>query len=601
MIRFVQLKREILASIRYHRRALLAFHLYFALLLLTVFTPLSVWLLRALVTLSGETLVGNEALLGFMFNPSGMLWLLVSVTFFAVFIFLQHAGMILITSRNASGKFHTAAGALWLVVKRLKSLLALAGIQVAVHLALLLPLLAIIGFAFQHLLGGYDIYFVINAHPPEFWQFMSVLAIAAIWVIAVHGSIHLRWVLALPCMLIEECSPLRALRRSAELTKGSRHKIAYVVLTVAAVVALLPILISLLFDTLGWGLFQILPAQQWLVLSAIVLLLFSYTLTSLVASCVGVSINSLLMLRLYHRYAGKKICRSAINEPRNTGLFAIGIEAVLVIFALVQVGYALQVFNPNDEALNIAHRGNSWDAPENTLAAVDRAIHDGADYIELDVRHTADGELVIIHDRDLLRIAGDHRPIWDVNYTELSNLDVGSWFASEFADQRLPTLAETVELMRGRAGLYLEIKGAPEMPNLVPKVVAELQRLEFINNTILASLAPNDLWQAREIDPELRTSLLVHTSIGRLEGQPVDALALRAALVTPSRLSRVRRHGHELHVWILNDTASMARMVDLGVDGIITDRPDLLTAVLAERAEMNAVERWLYRFKHWIW
>lgn len=601
MIRFVQLKREILASIRYHRRALLAFHLYFALLLLTVLTPLSAWLLHALVKLSGEPLVGNEALLAFMFNLSGVLWLLVSITFVAVFIFFQHAGMMLITSRDANGKFHTAAGALWLVTKRAKALLALAGIQVAVHLILLLPLLALIGFAFQRLLGGYDIYFVINAHPPEFWQFLAVLGVAAVWVIAVHGSIHLRWVLALPCMLIEECSPLKALRRSTELTQGSRHKIAFTVLTAAAIVALLPILISVLFDTLGWGIFQLLPAQKWLILSAIVLLLFSYTLTSLVASCVGVSINSVLMLRLYHRYAGQKTCRSSFNEPRNTGLFAIGIEAVLVIFALVQVGYALQVFNPNDTALNIAHRGNSWDAPENTMAAVERAIQDGADYIELDVRHTADGELVIIHDRDLLRIAGEHRPIWDVHYTEIAELDIGSWFAPEFSDQRLPTLAQIVELMRGRAGLYLEIKGASQMPNLVPKVIAELQRLEFINSTILASLAPNDLWQAQQIEPGLRTSLLVHTSIGRLEEQDVDALALRAALVSPSSVSRIRRHDHALHVWTLNDTASMQRMLDLGVDGIITDRPDMLAQVLQERAEMNSVERWLLRVRNRLW
>ena len=601
MIRFVQLKREILASIRYHRRSLLAFHVYFALLLLTVLTPLSVWLLRGLVKLSGETLVGNEALLAFLFNPSGVLWLLVSATFVAVFVFLQHAGMMLITSRDGTGKFHTAAGALWLVVKRLKALLALAGMQVAVHLALLLPLLGVIGWAFQRLLGDYDIYFVINAHPPEFWQFLAVLAVAAIWVIVVHGSIHLRWVLALPCMLLEECSPLRALRRSAELTKGSRHKIAFLVLTVAGIVALLPILISVLFDTLGWGIFAVLPAQKWLVLSAIVLLLFSYTLTSLVASCIGVSINSLLMLKLYQHYAGRETCRGAHAEPRNTGLFAVGIEAVLVVFALAQVAYALQVFQPGDDVLNIAHRGNSWDAPENTLAAVERAINDGADYIELDVRHTADGELVIMHDRDLLRIAGDHRPIWNVNYTEIANLDVGSWFASEFADQRLPTLAQTVEFMRGRAGLYLEIKGAPQMPDLVPMVVAELQRLEFIEDTMLASLAPQDLWQAQQLEPRLRTSLLVHTSVGRLEGQSVDALALRAALVSPSTVSRIRRHDHALHVWTLNDTASMQRMLDLGVDGIITDRPDMLAQVLQERAEMNSVERWLLRVRNRLW
>ncbi len=595
------MQRDILAAIRYHRRPLLAFHLYFALLSVLLLAPFSAWLLAALVHLSGSGMIGNEELVLFALNPVGVLWLLISLTLAAMFIFVQHAGMMLIATRDASGKFHTAAGALWCVAKRLGFLLKLSGLQVAVHLLLLAPMVLLVAWSFQQLLADYDIYYVLTAYPSEFWQFLAILAFASVGVVAVNGSLYLRWVLALPAMLIEDLKPIAALKRSAELTFGARRKIAMTVLTIAGAVAMIPFAVSLFFDALGWGIFQVLPEQHVVVLTVLAALLFGYALLNLIAGFFGVSVNSLLILKLYHRRCQRKRGVTIDNEPRHVGYFAIGIEAVLVIFAVVQVAIALQVFAPRDEVMNIAHRGNSWNAPENTLVAIERAINEGANYIEVDVRHTADGSLILLHDRDLLRIAGDSRAIWDVHSRELENIDAGGWFASDFRGERIPTLAQAVELVRGRAGLYIEIKGAPQMPELVAKTLAELEALDFLEESVIASLSAHDLLQAQEIHPDIRTSLLVHTSVGRVEGQPFTALALRDALVTPSRLSSVRRYGHELHVWTLNDAASMARMVDLGVDGIITDRPDVLAAVLAERAEMNALERWLYRFKHWIW
>ncbi|WP_198677035.1 glycerophosphodiester phosphodiesterase family protein [Aliidiomarina iranensis] len=593
--------RHILAAIRYHRRPLLAFHLYFALLSILLLAPFSAWLLAGLIHLTGSDMIGNEELLLFAINPVGVLWLLLSATLAAMLIFLQHAGMMLIATRDARGRFHTAAGALWVICKRLPQLLKLSGMQVAAHLALLAPVLLLLAWAFEQLLGGYDIYFVVNNYPPELWQFLALLIIAGIVVALVNGSLYLRWILALPVMLLENLKPIAALKRSAELTCGARRKIAFTVLSIAGVVATIPLLVSFLFDNLGWLIFQFLPPQHLLVLAVIVGLLFSYALVNLAAGFLGVSVNSLLILKLYHRRCKRNRGVTIDDEPRHVGYFAVGIEAVLVIFAVVQVVVALQVFSPQDDVLNIAHRGNAWDTPENTEFAIKRAIADGAHYVELDVRHTADGELVILHDRDLLRIAGDRRPIWQIQSNELADLDVGSWFRDDFRAARILTLAEAVELLRGRAGLYLEIKGAPQMPNLVAKVMAELDRLEFTEETVIASLAGTDLLQAKAINADIRTSLLVHTSVGRVEGQPFNTLALRQALVTPSRLNRIRQYDHELHVWTLNDSASMARMVDFGVDGIITDRPDLLAAVLEERAEMSTVERWLYRLKHWIW
>ncbi|RUO33513.1 glycerophosphodiester phosphodiesterase family protein [Aliidiomarina sanyensis] len=601
MIRLTHLKRDIVAAVRYHRKPLLAFHLYFALFAFALWAPVTGWLLQGLIYVSGEPAIGNEALLAFAVTPVGGTWILLALTFAAVLIFFQHAGMMLIASRDARGRFHSATSALWQVVLRLPKLLLLGLIQVMTHLILALPVIALVAFSFQALLGAYDIYYVINVRPVEFWQFLGVLGFAVVLLVAVNGNLYLRWMLALPILLMEHERPWVALRRSAELTRSVRLRLAIIVVSVAAVVAVIPVLVSLLFDGMGWLLLSILPEHYAVQIGILLVLLALFAAVNLLAAFFGVSVNSLLTLKIYHRRCQRARGVTVDHEPRYAGWCAAGVEFAVVVIAVAHLVLALNAFSDQEEILNIAHRGNSWDAPENTLAAIERAIQDGADYIELDVRHTADGVLVLKHDRDMLRVAGDPRAIWEIRFEELRALDAGSWFDPAFAGEPVPTLAEAVEVIRGRAGLYLETKGAPQMPHLVPMVMEELASLDMLEDTIFASLSVQDLIQAKQLQPDLRTSLLVHTAVGVVERQPFEILAMRDALVTPARLSRVRRQGQALHVWTVNDPHHMRRFLDVGVDGIITDRPDVLADMMRERAEMNRAERLLMRLRYWLW
>ncbi|MFY0665977.1 MAG: glycerophosphoryl diester phosphodiesterase membrane domain-containing protein [Natronospirillum sp.] len=596
-----RLAQSILASIRYHWRPLLAFHVYFALLTLSTLAPFSAWLLSGLVRLSGATMLGNEDMVRFLITPAGLLWVLVSGTLAAVFFFLQHAGMMLIASPRADGRYHSAASALWLLARRLPKLLPLASIQVFVHLVLALPWLMLLALAFQWQLGSYDIYYVINGQPTELWWFFAMAVPLILAMAALNGGLYFRWVLALPVMLLEGKSPWAALQRSSTLTSGSRWRLAFRVLVVAGVAALLPIVLSVSFDALGRGVLFALPERHAVLIPVLLMLIASYVVLAAVAVIVGVSANSMLILKLYKLCCGKSFVLADTNEPRRVGVLTWGVEVVVVMLALGQLAYAVQVFTPRDSALNIAHRGSAFLAPENSLAAIERALNDGADAIELDVRATADGALVLLHDRDLLRVAGDRRAIWEVSYDELATLDAGSWFSPEFQGEPIPTLADAIELIRGRGALYLEIKTAPQTPQLTRDVVAELQALDFIDQTTIAALNPQVLHEVRRLEPRLRTSLLVHSSIGAYAGQPFDILALRDAFITPSRMRQIRNEGQELHVWTLNDAASMARFLDMGVDGIITDSPEILTEVLAERAGLSDAELLLLRLRHWVW
>ncbi|WP_037337646.1 glycerophosphodiester phosphodiesterase family protein [Saccharospirillum impatiens] len=593
--------RHALAALRYHRRPLLAFHVYFIILAFSLLSPVSGWLLSVLVNLADASLISNVDLARFLISPAGLLWILVSGTLAIMAIFLQHAGMMLIVSHGRDNRFHTAASALWRVAHRLPRLLRLAGIQVFVQLLVAAPFIALVIFAFNRLLTDYDLYYVITEQPPAYWGFLAIMGAASVVIAVVNGSLYLRWVLALPILLLEERSPRQALKRSAQLSKGARLNIGALLISAGIGVALLPILLALVFEWLAKGLLAILPEFYSLLIPVMVLLIITYAVLAVAVGFMGVSLNSLVILKLYLRGQGRHVGLPPDPEPRQVGAMAWGIEVIVVVLALAQVGYVVNSWNTPENIAITAHRGSSLKAPDNSLAAIQYAIEDGADYIELDVRQTADGHLVLLHDKDLLRLAGDPRDVWNLTLADIRALDSGRRFSPDYEGSRIPTLIEAIDLMRGRAKLYLEVKTSPQSPGLVRRVVETLKQQDMINQTLFAALEPSVLREAQRLAPEMRTSLLVHSVIGSIDGQPFDVLALRDVLISPARISNVRRQNQEIHVWTVNDRRTMSRMIDQGVDNIITDRPELLAALLAERAELSEPERLLLRLRNWMW
>lgn len=593
--------RLISISVRHHWRPLMAYYLYTSLLLAAVLAPAIGWSLTAMLSLTGETMVGNIDLIRLAATPLGALWVIIAASLAAMLVFVQHAGMMALITPDSDRQYPTVLQALTLVARKLPRLLVLALIQVIAHLLLASPLLWLLALGFERILGDFDIYYVLLAKPAEYWRFLGLALLIAAGLILLNGSLYVRWLLAMPFVVFENYQPWQALHSSARSTKGVRLTMALLVLSVAVLVTLAPFLLSTLFSWSAAVFIAPLPSDSAIVLSMMALLIVGFAVTGWLVGFIGVSTNSLLIAKLYRQCRQKPLLQTTETRPRHGGTLAFGIEFLVVVVALGQVAFALQVFDQLDRTDNIAHRGSPFNAPENTLSAIDAAIAEGADYVELDVRRTRDGVLVLLHDRDLRRVAADPRTIWQVDYEELREMDVGTWFSAEFAGEQVPTLAEAVERIRGRAGLYLEIKQQPGAPDLVDDVIAELEALEMIDQTILAALELSALQQARQLAPDLRLSMLVHSSVGSLASLPVDILAMRDALATPQNVRLWRSHGYEVHLWTVNDARDMARLLDIGVDGIITDRPELLSRVMEERAESSAIERWLLRLRYWSW
>ena len=234
--------------------------------------------------------------------------------------------------------------------------------------------------------------------------------------------------------------------------------------------------------------------------------------------------------------------------------------------------------------LVIAHRGASADAPENTIAAFELGLEQDANGLELDVHLSADGHPVVIHDFTLERTTDGTGPVSGLRVRELKRLDAGGWRARRFRGQRIQTLQEVLERFRDRTRFWIELKaGSRVYPGIEERVVSMLEIYEVVDRTLVQSFDHDAIALTRSLNREVRVGALVEEAPvgdGLLAAGVANAICPGAGLVTETLLTKIREAGLECYVWTVNEPALMDRLVSWQVDGIITDRPGVLSARL---------------------
>lgn len=240
--------------------------------------------------------------------------------------------------------------------------------------------------------------------------------------------------------------------------------------------------------------------------------------------------------------------------------------------------------------LVIAHRGASADAPEHTAAAYAMAVEHGADAIELDLRLTADDALVCVHDPTFERTGGLDRPVAESTVAQLRTLDVGSWFSSDFAGERVLTLDEAIEVVPDHVVLYLELKDPGLHGGRAEEVlVATLEdhgRLDP-DRTVFESFDAAALRTLRGLVPEVPTSLAwFRRDEALLRGDlpawvDISAPNTFVLFLAEDHVDAVHAVGREVHVWTVDERDEVAAVVAAGVDGLFTNRPGTVRSLLA--------------------
>ncbi len=239
--------------------------------------------------------------------------------------------------------------------------------------------------------------------------------------------------------------------------------------------------------------------------------------------------------------------------------------------------------------LVIAHRGASGHAPENTLAAFRKAVALGATFIETDLQLSRDTRFVAIHDATVDRTTNGQGTVHDMTLAELRRLDAGSWFGSEFAEERIPTLEELLEFSKKNdVVFYLELKPAGSWGG-EHALIGALWESGEIPRAVVISFDPTIVLNLRKIEPTLMTGLLYDGQIANPLEKAVEVgarqLAIRGDLVTPALLAEARKKDLQVVCWTVNHPAHMRMLTAAGVDGIMSDYPDRLVAAQRKEGE----------------
>jgi glycerophosphoryl diester phosphodiesterase len=591
---------------------LLGYDLLFKAAASAILVPLSTWVITTLISTSGDLSLSNDQIVAFALSPIGLVTLFIAATVVLAFGFTEQAGFVVMGTRALSSQRVSALEGGWLTVKRSPSILGLGALQVVLYSLALAPFVVLAGLAYVLLLGRYDINYVIAERTTTFW----VAAIIAVALLAGAGlafvRLYLRWIFSVAAAVLEGAGPVVALRTSRRLMEGEWTRVGGVFLGWGLIMVASPLAVTFLFDWAGEVLITWLGENLSMTLAVLALLTTLYLLAIGVASFVGIAVNGLLIAHLYHGLRAQKGFAAtmmpqpgSIDDPegrtrRRSRLRVAAVVAVLLVAGTALSFAALADLSLDDEVYVIAHRGSSTGAPENSLSAIEKAIEEGADYAEIDVQETADSVVVLLHDTDLMRIAGVDRKIGDLTYQETRELDAGSWFSPDFAGERIPTLEEAIEVARGRIGLQVELKFNGLDYELAERVVKIIEENGFAPQAQIVSLDYAGILQVRKLNRDLETGYIVFRAVGDISGLDVDFLSVNSWIATEDLVASIREAGKEIHVWTVNDRRRMYSLIDLGVDGILTDEPSVLRAVIEERSSLSDAEKTLLAFRNWL-
>lgn len=243
----------------------------------------------------------------------------------------------------------------------------------------------------------------------------------------------------------------------------------------------------------------------------------------------------------------------------------------------------------------VAHRGASSLAPENTLAAIRKAAELGAVMVEFDVRQTKDGKVVLMHDADVRRTTNGKGRLRDTTYAQLTALDAGQWFDPTFQGESVPTLDEALAALGPKMVAAIELKSGPA---IVPKVHAAIDRHGLAERSVIFSFRPSHVRASKAvrptlpvlflIDPERGKSAYTAGIVSRAQTTGADLVGLSHQAVDASIVGAFHEAGLPVFVYTVDNHPDVERMMSLGVDGIISNKPRSTRSRIARLAHDSA-------------
>lgn len=593
--------RESLQRLLQDWQQVFTLHLAYTALGIILFTPLVALIGRLLLGLSDQPALADQDIAWFLLSPAGIAALVFLAGLTIAIIGFEQASLMTMGAGHAQGSHIGTYAALRFTALRAYSIFVFAVRLVVRMLLLTFPFVAASGAIAWFLLSTYDINYYLAEQPAEFWIAAVMIGLLLLAMLLILVSKLLAWSMALPLVLFAGIAPAKSFARSERLTRGHKRQL----LKTLAIWALL----VFIFSTLLLGIVQLLGSWlapkffdsiDWLVpvLGGLVALwmLGNFVVTVFAAGSLGYTLAG-----FYQQYCATEVhtdlgAMTREQPARGWRLSAPLLTLMLaaaVVSAVLVGNWLVDGIQIKDTVTVVAHRGAAGRAPENTLASIRAAIEDASDWVEIDVQETVDGEVVVVHDSDFMKLAGVDLKVWDGTLEQIRDIDIGSWFDPQFSAERVPTLAEVLEEAKGKTRVVIELKYYGHDQQLEQRVVDIVEQLGMTDEVAIMSLKYEGVQKIRALRPDWTIGLLSAKAIGDLTSLDVDFLAVAMGMASPGFVRRSHEQGKQVFVWTVNDAVSLSRMMSLGVDGVISDEPALAREVIADRAGLNSAERLL--------
>lgn len=594
------------ASLRRGWRSILEFQLWFGALSAVIFGPGLAWLLNRLVGASGSLAVSNYELAGFFLSVPGMCFLAAFSTLSLALLFLNNAGLVMIAGAIRNDRPVSPLRLLNQNLFRFPKLATLGAWVLLSVFVLAVPCVTSFWIIFETHLGEADINYYLSQRPPE-WLRAQWLAGTVLGVFGMLGGwIALRWSVAIQYALYSDLSPLNCLRESWRLTRRRWFSLLRVLATWWVGLTLVSVAIGFVYSLISHAVLEGSGLELRWVVPVVAIVSTGYMIGGFAYGVVGGGVNELLLTNYFFDHVNQSVTYPTVSVGADSTLpyerafrrVAWIAAMVAVVGAIVGAAGALASVRTDQQPLVTAHRGSSAVAPENSLSALKLAIEHHSDFAEIDVQHTADGHIVLMHDADFMRISGQPYQLEKVTLRQARQFDISGKFKSEFGGEQIGTLQEAIDLVRGKMKLNIELKYNRKDPELAGDVVALILRNDFADQCVLTSLDLDPLLEIEEKWPGLETGLIVTAVVGDVTRIPVDFYSLNFARATPAFISLAHKRGKDVHVWTINSVEQMNQMIELGADNLITDVPDEVRQLLEYRSRLTKAERVALRLRN---
>lgn len=540
--------------------------------------------LRYLVSLlpgfAGVTYLGQENIGSLFKNPVSVLLFLTILLLSALYITLEITALFILCEKGWQHERISLLQLLRLAVAGTVRLLSTDRIGVF----LLLPVLML---SFFSPLSGY----LKTIRIPGFiWDAIvgsRTLLLVYICVMLLFHMLLLLFLFGLPAMLFSGKSFIKAWRESLGLIHGRKLKTAAIVLSMTGLfLAAYITLVSLL--ALLMGIWTKVSASAGAGRYMLETNLHKYAgMVTVAGSALTASFLYGCIIVLYHSYRGEqweeaKRVKTGIRRTVFQAVCGLIWVAALLILGETEMGG--DVFMPMDTApVLVAHRAGALLAPENTLAALSRAIEDRADVVEIDVQQLGDGTLIVMHDTNFKRTTGRNLDVWDADYEEVRGLNAGSYYTKEHMEEPVPTLEEFLIQAGNRIQLMIELKANPYSAGIEERVLSLISRYHMQKQCMIASMDLDILKRVKELDPEMETIYITAILIaGQFDLANVDGYSVETTSLSIGMALQAHFQDKKIYGWTANSEYAIKKLISSGVDGIITDHPRYAEDIISQ-------------------